>query len=160
MLSDARESTNRVKKGVVKEFFSEIVPFLVKKWSYTTFNRVKKGKIRKTWSMTKKEKERSSEFLGVKIENFSEKSPFRNFGPRKTFSVPQTRRQVSATGVYYRNARTCYLRAIKTRSMVRLSRTRFKSAKLTRQAEDHTLDGFILSHECMYVCRLCMYACM
>ena len=49
------------KKGVVKEFFSEIVVFLVKKGSYTTFNRVKirriwkkKGKIRKIWSMTKK----------------------------------------------------------------------------------------------------------
>jgi len=60
-LSDARESTNRVKKDVIKEFFSKIVVFLVKKGSYTTFNTAKirkiwkkKWKIRKTWSMTKK----------------------------------------------------------------------------------------------------------
>src|SRR6218665_3552726 len=33
VLSEARESTNRVKKGVVKEFFSEIVIFLLKKGS-------------------------------------------------------------------------------------------------------------------------------
>ena len=59
VLSDARESTNTVKKGVIKKFFSEIVVFLVRKGSYTTFNIVKKGKIwekkgkiRKTWSMT------------------------------------------------------------------------------------------------------------
>src|SRR6218665_4171128 len=45
------------KKGVIKELFSEIVVFLVKKGTYTTFNTVKilkiwkkKGKIRKTWS--------------------------------------------------------------------------------------------------------------
>src|SRR6218665_2644932 len=56
VLSDARESTNRVKNGAIKEFFSEIVVFLVKKRSYTTFNRVKQRKIRKTWSMTKKQK--------------------------------------------------------------------------------------------------------
>ena len=36
-----------VKKGVIKEFFSEIVVFLVKKGSYTTFNTVKIRKIRK-----------------------------------------------------------------------------------------------------------------
>ena len=41
MLSDARESTNRVKKGVIKEFFSEIVIVLVKKGSYTTLKIVK-----------------------------------------------------------------------------------------------------------------------
>ena len=47
VLSDSRESTNRVKKGVVKEFFfSEIVVLLVKKGSYTTFNTVK---IRRIW---------------------------------------------------------------------------------------------------------------
>ena len=36
MLSDARESTNRVKTGVIglKEFFSEIVVVLVRKGSY------------------------------------------------------------------------------------------------------------------------------
>ena len=45
VLSDARESTNRVKKGLTKEFFSEIVGFFVKKGSYTTFNTVKKRKI-------------------------------------------------------------------------------------------------------------------
>src|SRR6218665_3732038 len=47
VLSEARESTNRVKNGLIKEFFSEIVVFLVKKGSYTTFNTVKKRKIRK-----------------------------------------------------------------------------------------------------------------
>ena len=35
MLSDAREITNRVKNGVIKEFFSEIVVVLVRKGSYT-----------------------------------------------------------------------------------------------------------------------------
>ena len=40
-MSDARESTNRVKKGVIKEFFSEIVVVLVRKGSYTTLNIVK-----------------------------------------------------------------------------------------------------------------------
>src|SRR6218665_1216629 len=51
VLSDARESMKRVKKGA----------FLVRKGSYATFNIVKKrkmwekkGKIRKTWSMTKR----------------------------------------------------------------------------------------------------------
>ena len=34
VLSDARESTNRVKKSVIKEFFSEIVVFLVRKGWY------------------------------------------------------------------------------------------------------------------------------
>jgi len=29
VLSDARESTNRIKKGVIKDFFSEIVVVLV-----------------------------------------------------------------------------------------------------------------------------------
>ena len=51
-----------IKKCVIKEFFSEIVVVLARKGSYTTFNIVKdtenpgtkKGKIRKTWSMTKK----------------------------------------------------------------------------------------------------------
>jgi len=42
VLSDERESTNRVKKGVIKEFFSEIVIFLVRKGLYTTFNIVKR----------------------------------------------------------------------------------------------------------------------
>jgi len=54
VLSDAHESTNRIKKGIIKELLSKIVVFLVKKGSYTTFNTVKirkiwkkKGKIRK-----------------------------------------------------------------------------------------------------------------
>ena len=42
------------KKIGVKEFFSEIVLFLVKKGSYTTFDTVKIRRIRQTWSMTKK----------------------------------------------------------------------------------------------------------
>jgi len=62
-------------------------------------NRVKQRKIWKTRSMTKK---RSSEILGVKMDrengHFSGKNRhFRNFGPRKIFPSPQTRRQVSAT---------------------------------------------------------------
>jgi len=92
VLPDARESTNKVKKGVVKELFSEIVVFLAKKGSYTTFKTVKirriwkkKGKIRKTWSMTKK---RSSEFLGVKTGNSFEKSVFQKSWSAKNFSVP------------------------------------------------------------------------
>jgi len=55
------EKYGQSKKSVVKEFFFEVVVFLVKKGSYTTFKRVKiwriwkkKGKIRNTWSMTKK----------------------------------------------------------------------------------------------------------
>ena len=42
VLSDARESKNRVKKGLIKEFFSEIMVFLVKKGPYTTFNNYSK----------------------------------------------------------------------------------------------------------------------
>ena len=64
-MSDACESTNRVKKGVIKELFSEIGVFLVKKGSYTTLQAAKIwtilkkiGQIRKSWSMTIK---RSSE---------------------------------------------------------------------------------------------------
>src|SRR6218665_75712 len=67
---------NRVKNGV----------FLVRKWSYTTFNIVnirkmweKKGKIQRTRSMTKK---RSSENFPLKMEIFPE------IGPRKNFWSP------------------------------------------------------------------------
>ena len=80
VLSDARESTNRVKQDIIKEFFSEIVVFLVRKGPYTAFNIVKirkiwekKWKIRKTWSMTR-EKKRSSEILAVKMGIFSQKT--------------------------------------------------------------------------------------
>src|SRR6218665_1151138 len=73
--------------------------FLVRKWSYTTFNIVnirkmwaKKGKIRRTRSMTKK---RSSETFALKMEFFPE------IGPRKNFWSPQIRRQVSAHGGGY-----------------------------------------------------------
>src|SRR6218665_2593212 len=74
--------------------------FLVRKWSYTTFNIVnirkmweKKGKIRRNRSMTKK---RSSEIFTLKMEIFPE------IGPRKFFLVPpQIRRQVSAHGHIY-----------------------------------------------------------
>jgi len=41
VLSYARESTNRVKKSVIKEFFFEIVIVLVRKGSYRTSNIVK-----------------------------------------------------------------------------------------------------------------------
>src|SRR6218665_582956 len=69
--------------------------FLVRKWSYTTFNTVnirkmreKKGKIRRTRLMTKK---RSSEIFTLKMEIFPE------IGPQKIFwPPPQIRRQVSA----------------------------------------------------------------
>src|SRR6218665_2588454 len=91
VLSDARESMNR-EKGVIKEFFSEIVVFLVRKRSYTTFNilkirniREKKGKIRKIWSMTKK---KSSEIFAVKMEFFSEKNVIQKSWSAKNFSVP------------------------------------------------------------------------
>src|SRR6218665_3275087 len=60
--------------------------FLVRKLSYTTFNIVnirkmweKKGKIRRTRSMTKK---RSSEIFTLKMEIFPE------IGPRKNCLVP------------------------------------------------------------------------
>src|SRR6218665_3129101 len=100
------------KKGVINEFFSEIVVFLVKKGSYTTFNTVKIRKIRKTWSMTKK---RSSEILGVKIEIFLRKK--RRLGPRNFFRSPQTRRQVSATAF---NS-SCYIITIKTINCYRIA---------------------------------------
>ena len=52
--------------SVIKELFSEIGAFLVKKGSYTTLHTVKtwkfwikKGKILKTWSMSKMEKRHS-----------------------------------------------------------------------------------------------------
>src|SRR6218665_3522955 len=67
--------------------------FLVRKWSYTTFNTVnirkmweKKGEIRRTRLMTKK---RSSEIFTLKMEIFPE------IGPQK-FLFPRIRRQVSA----------------------------------------------------------------
>jgi len=50
VLSDTRESTNRVIKGVIKKLFSEVVVFLVRKGSYTTFYIVK---IRKIWENPK-----------------------------------------------------------------------------------------------------------
>jgi len=59
-LWDACESTNWVKKGVIKELFYEIGVFVVKKGLYTTLQAAKiwkilkkVGKIRKSWSMTK-----------------------------------------------------------------------------------------------------------
>src|SRR6218665_3834747 len=61
--------------------------FLVRKWSYTTFTIInirkmweKKGKIRRTRSMTKKK--RSSEIFTLKMEIFPE------IGPRKNVLVP------------------------------------------------------------------------
>ena len=79
----------RVKKGV----------FLVRKGSCTTFirakirkTREKRGKIRRTWSMTKK---RSSEIFCAKMGIFLKKS---SSWSSKTFPYPQTRRQVSAHG--------------------------------------------------------------
>jgi len=80
VLSDARESLNRVKKGVIKELFSEIYRAFSREervvYIYMTFHRVKIWKIwkrmlKKTWSMTKEKlRKRSSEILGVKMEFF------------------------------------------------------------------------------------------
>src|SRR6218665_2411076 len=88
---------NRVRKGV----------FLVRKGSYTTFNIVnirkiweKKGKIRKTWSMTKK---RSSEILAVKMEFFQKKTSLQKSWAAKKLSVPPN----SAPGL--RHCRGFYL---------------------------------------------------
>src|SRR6218665_2647324 len=80
VLSDVRESMNRVKNCV----------FLVRKWSYTTFNIVnirkmweKKRKIRKTRSMTKK-----GHFYPENGNFFPKKTSFRNLGPRKNVLAP------------------------------------------------------------------------
>ena len=101
----ARKHEQSKKIGIVKEFFSGIVFFLVKKGSYTTFYTVKirgilkkRINIRKTWWLKKKGHQK---FWAWKWAFFSEKKSFRNFRPRKFFPSPQTRRQVSATGFSY-----------------------------------------------------------
>src|SRR6218665_636597 len=88
----ARKNEQSKKKGVIKEFFSEIVVSLVWKGSYTTFNTVKIWKIwekirkiRKTWSVTKK---RSSEILAVKMEIFSERNVISEILVHKKFFRP------------------------------------------------------------------------
>src|SRR6218665_3528454 len=75
--------------------------FLARKGSYTTFNIVKirkiwenKGKSEKTRSMTKKSHQK---FLPCKLKFSPEKTVIQKSWSAKTFSVPQTRRQVSAT---------------------------------------------------------------
>ena len=86
VLSDVRESMKRVKNGV----------FLVRKWSYTTFNIVN---IRKMWGKRKGKleepgrwlKKRSSEIFYPENINFSW-----NWAAKKFFGPPQIRRQVSA----------------------------------------------------------------
>jgi len=94
VLSDARESINRVKKGV----------FLVRKGSNMTFNIAKiakiwekKGKIRQIWSMSKK---RSSENFARK-EIYPKKVIQKSWVRRKISASPQTRRQVSATDAFH-----------------------------------------------------------
>src|SRR6218665_1880877 len=57
---------------------------MVKRGSFTTFNTVRKRKIRKTWSMTKT---KSSEIFGVKMEIFPEKS---HSVPRKIVPPPNS----------------------------------------------------------------------
>src|SRR6218665_594661 len=96
----ARKYEQSFKKGVIKEFFSEIVVFLLRKGSYTTFNIAKirkiwekKGKIRKNWSMTKKVIRNVGRENGI----FFKKNLI--LGPRKNFPSPQTRRQVFASGL-------------------------------------------------------------
>src|SRR6218665_2393628 len=97
------------KKGVVKELFSEIVVFLVKKGSYMTFNTVKirriwekKGKIRRTWWMTKK----VIRIFGRENGNFFENNVIQKSWAAKNVFVPQTRRQVSATDDSYADTHT------------------------------------------------------
>src|SRR6218665_1505432 len=80
------------------KFFSKIVVFLVKKGSYTTFNTVKKHKIRKTWSMTKK---RLSEIFGVKIEIFSGKNVSQKSWSAKKNSVPPNSASGLCHCIYY-----------------------------------------------------------
>jgi len=70
-----RETTNRVKKGVIKELYSETGGFLVKKGSYMTFVRAKIGKIWKTWAS--------------KWNFFPNKTSFKNLGLRKKFPSPK-----------------------------------------------------------------------
>src|SRR6218665_3704588 len=77
---------SRVKKGVINEFFSEIVVFLVKKGSYTTSNKVKIRKIRKTWSMTKKKVIRN---FGRENGNFFGKNVIQKSGSAKKFPSPK-----------------------------------------------------------------------
>src|SRR6218665_408027 len=67
----------RVKKGVIKELFSEIWVFLVKKGSYTTLQIAKIwkilkkiGKIRKSWSMTKNKIKKVIKNFGRENGNF------------------------------------------------------------------------------------------
>jgi len=64
----------------------------------------KKGKIWKTWSMTKKGHQK---FWPWKWIFFPETTSFRNLGPRKLFPSPQTLRQVSATGPVDHNLCSC-----------------------------------------------------
>ena len=98
MLSDVRESMERVKKVfsgeervVYDRLFNKVKIRKIKE---------KRGKIRKTWSMTKnKNEKRSSEIFAAKLEIFSEKK--RHLGRRKFFPSPQTRRQVSATAAVH-----------------------------------------------------------
>src|SRR6218665_632354 len=81
------------KKGVIKEFFSEIVVVLVRKGSYTTLNIVKdtenlgkeRGKIRKTWSMSKKKVIRN---FGCENENFFRKNVIQKSWSAKIFRRP------------------------------------------------------------------------
>jgi len=61
----------------MKELFSEIGVFLVKKGSYTTSHTVKIGKIKKRWSMTKKV---IRNFGRENINFFPKKTSFRNLG--------------------------------------------------------------------------------
>ena len=97
VLSDVCERMNRVKNCLIKEFFSEIVVFLCRKGRIGYLITVNKGKSEKPGRWLKK---RSSEILGLKMDTFSRKNRhFRNFGPRKFFPSPQTRRQVSAAAL-------------------------------------------------------------
>src|SRR6218665_3876347 len=65
------------KIGVVKEFLSEIVLFLVKKGSYTTF-------------YTEKIRKKVVRIFGLENRNFfPKKTSFGKFGPRKNFPSPK-----------------------------------------------------------------------
>jgi len=92
VLSDARESTNRVKKGVIKVlFFENKCCSREECGSYMTFHTVTVSVKHGGWL-----KEGHQKFWPWKWEFFPKKTSFRNLGLRNFFPSPKTRRQVSA----------------------------------------------------------------
>src|SRR6218665_3297035 len=86
-----------LKKGVLKKFFSETVVVLVRKGSYTTLNDI----VKVTENLgTKRENPKNLVIrnFGRENGNFFLKKPHPEILVREKISVPQTRRQASATG--------------------------------------------------------------